>query len=85
VELNMDGSSEDLEKRYRELVILNNAQLNSPSPLSFSECVKEINRREQVLVNESRSEANISSKIEKIKNHQVFCVIMLTGNPYNIN
>ena len=43
VMLNTDGTPEDLERRYRDLVNYNNSQIGSKFPLNFSACVTHIN------------------------------------------
>jgi hypothetical protein len=52
--LTTDGQVEDLQRLYRELVTLNNSQINSPSPLTFTECVTEVNKRERIRIAEKK-------------------------------
>jgi len=49
VRLRTDGDKDALERRFREFVHLNNAQLNALQPLGFEEVIAEVNRRETLL------------------------------------
>jgi hypothetical protein len=69
--LSLDGTQDELEHRYRELVHLNNAQIGSLQPLSFSECIKEINRREVAKAVELKKHSRSEQKIEQLRNGQV--------------
>ncbi len=42
----LDGDKAKLESRYREIVLLNNAQLESLEPLTFDEVVEQVNEAE---------------------------------------
>jgi hypothetical protein len=46
IKLRTDGDKDVLERRYREFVHLNNAQIGSIDPLGVEAIVKEINTRE---------------------------------------
>ena len=59
----LDGSIDDLKRRYFEFVVLHNAQLSSSNPLTFSECVTEINRRDRIKVTEASREKLASSSV----------------------
>jgi hypothetical protein len=69
--LSLEGSVEELEHRYRELVHFNNAQLNSLKGLTFSECIKEINKREAAKIVEQKKHARSERKIETLRSGQV--------------
>ncbi len=69
--ISLEGSAEDLERRYRELVHLNNAQLDSPRPQSFSSCVREVNKRDSMRVLEAKSEAKSMRIVDNLRHGQV--------------
>ncbi len=67
----LDGSQEDLERRYRDIVHLNNAQIDALNPMTFSECVREINRRETNRVKEAQFDYKTAKKVDELKNGKV--------------
>ena len=73
--LSLDGSTDDLERRYRELVHLNNSQINSPTPITFGDCIREINRREIAKTIESKNAARTAQRVELLRDGVVSRVL----------
>lgn len=69
--LRLDGDKDTLEKRYREFVHLNNAQLLHPTPLTFAQVVDEVTRRENSKDSELKKSAKDVKKIENLKKGNV--------------
>lgn len=67
----VDGDQSELERFYRDIVHLNNAQIDSRDPLSFDEIIKESTKRYVAVKKEAK--ANPASRIlaEKMKNGEV--------------
>lgn len=67
----VDGDQSELERFYRDIVHLNNAQIDSRDPLSFDEIVKESTKGYIALRKEAK--ANPASRVlaEKMKNGEV--------------
>eukprot|EP01034_Spumella_vulgaris_P030935 gene30935-38234_t len=66
----MDGDKDVLERRLREVIHLNNAQLNALQPLTFDQVIKHVNDRETAKESEARKSAGTISKLEKLKSGQ---------------
>ena len=62
----LDGDQVELEKLYRELIHLNNAQLGSIEPMSFEDVIKEINKRESFKRKEAKNNVNAKLQAEKM-------------------
>jgi len=71
VSISTDGGLDDLKRKYRNFIALHNAQLGSGNPLTFAECVQEINRAERARASESWSSGPTNAKVEKLKNGEV--------------
>lgn len=69
--ISTDGGLDDLKRKYRNFIALHNAQIGSAKPLTFSECVQEINRAERARATEAWTNGAAHSKIEKLKNGEV--------------
>jgi hypothetical protein len=67
----MRGTKEDLKRKYREIVHLNNAQIGSPMPMSLSDVIQEVNRREHARCSAAKLDLFTSNKVEKIKQGKV--------------
>lgn len=52
--LRTDGDKDLLEKRYREFVHVNNAQLSSNTPLSLEQVIQEVTQRENARDHEAK-------------------------------
>jgi hypothetical protein len=70
VKIRLDGDKDLLVKRYTEFVHLNNAQLSAKDPLSLSEIVHEIHRRERALEMNSKISKKVMLMVEGIKSGQ---------------
>ena len=62
----LDGDQDELERYYRELIHLNNAQIGSSEPLSFDEVVKEINRNQSFKRKEAKKNSFAKAQAEKM-------------------
>ena len=71
VKLRLDGSREVMEKRLREFVHLNNAQIDSTAPLSLEDVIRMVNENESLLFKESVAISRLTNKLEKVKNGEV--------------
>ena len=56
-----------MDRRFRELVHLNNAQVDSNQPLTFEEVIREVNARETAREMEARKSQSTIAKLEKLK------------------
>lgn len=65
--LRMDGDKDVLERRLREVVHLNNAQINALQPLTLDQVVRYVNERENAKEAEARKSAKTLDKIERLK------------------
>ena len=86
IKLRMDGNKETLEKRFREFVHLNNAQVDGINPLSFEEVIRQVNNRETAKEIEAKKSINTLDKLEKLKNGEVsyqFCYYIKLFNNEN--
>jgi hypothetical protein len=70
IKLRMDGDKDVLERRLREVIHLNNAQVNATHPLSFDQVIKYVNDKESARESEARKSAGTIGKLEKLKNGQ---------------
>lgn len=71
IPITTDGGLDDLKRKYRNFVAIHNAQVGSLHPMTFSECVQEINRAERARAAEAWTNASSSSKIEKLRSGEV--------------
>jgi len=71
VKVRLDGDKTILDRRVRELVHLNNAQLDSPSPMTLTELVTELNRREDARDAEEKKAAKMSSQLDDLRKGKV--------------
>lgn len=69
--VNSEGDKEALERRYRELVHLHNAQIGSDTPLTVNQIVSEINKREKARSDEFFKSKSSLKKIENLKNGNI--------------
>ena len=69
--INVDGDKEALERRYRELIHLHNAQIGSDAPLTVNQIVSEINKREKARSEELFKSKSSLKKIETLKNGNI--------------
>jgi hypothetical protein len=69
--INVDGDKEALERRYRELIHLHNAQIGSDTPLTVNQIVHEINKREKARSEEFFKSKSSLKKIETLKNGNI--------------
>ena len=83
VKLNLDNvDQDDLERFYRELVHLNNSQLESSDPMSFRSIVKEVNKKELIRRTEAlKASRNVSNASkagydEKVTNNRLSLSIL---------
>lgn len=76
VPISTDGGLDDLKRKYRNFIALHNAQLGSAQPLTFTECVQEINRAERARAAEAWTNGTTNAKLEKLRNGEV-CVLFL--------
>jgi len=60
-----------LERRFRELVHLINAQVDSNQPQSFEEVVLKVNEMENAREQEAKKAVRTNYKLEKLKNGEV--------------
>jgi hypothetical protein len=67
----LEGEQEDLERYFRELVHVNNAQVGSLSPLSFDDVVREVNSKEMFRRKEAKKSSKTSQQVEKMKKGEV--------------
>jgi len=76
VKLRVDGTKDDLERRVRELIHLNNAQIdNIQNPLSFEQVIARVNEMERNREASLLKSSKLVHKIEKIKNGEVPTVL----------
>lgn len=79
VDILTEGTERELEKRYQDFIILHNSQINSIKPLSFTECVREINRREKAKAVEGKLlSVSASLHVEKMKIGEVIAYYVST-------
>lgn len=79
VKLRVDGTKDDLERRVRELIHLNNAQIgNTQSPLSFEQVIARVNEMERNRETSLLKSSKLVQKIEKIKNGEVTTYLLAT-------
>jgi hypothetical protein len=67
----VDGDQSELERFYRDIVHLNNAQIDSRDPLSFDEVVKESTKGYIALRKEAKANPASRALAEKMKNGEV--------------
>lgn len=72
--IRLDGDKETLVKRYTEFVHINNAQLSAKNPLSLSEIVHEVHRRERALEFHNSMSKKSNLIVEKLKAGQVVLI-----------
>lgn len=65
--LRSDGDKDALERRFREVVHMNNAQIGSDQPLSLDEIVKLVNDQETLKENEAKKSIKSVTKLEKLR------------------
>ncbi len=76
VHIRADGDKEALERRYKDFVHINNAQLDAPNPLSVEQIVAEVHRRENARITEAKRAIKTSSVVEAMRNGQVNVLIL---------
>lgn len=69
--LQYDVDKDTLERRFREVVHMNNAQIGLDNPLSLDEIVKLVNEREAAKDAEAKRSTKTAAKLEKLKNGEV--------------
>ena len=69
--INAEGDKDALERRYRELIHLHNAQIGSDTPLTVNQIVSEINKREKARSDEFFKSKSSLKKIETLKNGNI--------------
>lgn len=62
----LDGDQDELERYYRELIHLNNAQIGSTEPLSFNDVVIDINRSQSFKRKEAKKNTFAKAQAEKM-------------------
>jgi hypothetical protein len=67
----VDGDQSELERFYRDIVHLNNAQIDSRDPLSFDEVVRESTKGYIALRKEAKANPASRALAEKMKNGEV--------------
>jgi hypothetical protein len=78
VKIRLDGDKETLVKRYTEFVHLNNAQVSADSPLTLSEIVNELHKRERNLEFHQTMSKRSNQLVERIKSGQVNYDLLLS-------
>ncbi|KAJ1440258.1 hypothetical protein B484DRAFT_443526 [Ochromonadaceae sp. CCMP2298] len=71
VRLRMDGDRAALERRLREVVHLINAQVDSPTPLTLEQAIRQINASEMRLDKEAFRSSRAAKKVARIKNGEI--------------
>ena len=69
--INAEGDKDALERRYRELIHLHNAQIGSDTPLTVNQIVSEINKREKARSDEFFKSKSSLKKIETLKSGNI--------------
>jgi hypothetical protein len=69
--LRTDGDKDALERRYKDFVHINNAQLDAPEPLSVEQIVAEVHRRENARLTEAKRATKTSAVVEAMRSGQV--------------
>ena len=69
--INAEGDKDALERRYRELIHLHNAQIGSDTPLTVNQIVSEINKREKARSDEFFKSKSSLKKLETLKNGNI--------------
>ncbi len=67
VKLRMDGDKDVLERRLREVIHLNNAQINALQPLTLDQVVRLVNDGDNAKDAEAKKSARSVSRLEKFK------------------
>lgn len=77
VKIRTDGDKDALERRLRELIHMNNAQVGSDKPMTFEKVIKYVNDNETKREKEISKSTRLAKKLEKIKNGEVIIIIVV--------